>query len=161
MTEQRGMVGPGRYKRIVSVERLDEEGPMVLQATYDDGSVAIADIADHLYGHPMLAAVRDDPLLFARFEIEQGGGLEWPNGADISPSRFWQLHLMHAKEAMHHRDFQGWMKRNGLIIDTAAPVLGISRRQAARYSSGEKLIPRTILLACKGYDAMVAEEDAA
>ena len=164
MTEERDKVGPGRYKRIVAVERVEEDDAMILRETYDDGSIAVADMAKHLYGHPMLEAVRDQPMVFARFEIEQGGGLQWPNGADISPGRFWQLHLMRAKEAMHHWDFRAWMKCHDLIIDSAAPVLGISRRQAARYSSGEKLIPRTILLACKGYDAMQAEkvkEDAA
>jgi hypothetical protein len=34
----------------------------------------------------------------------------------------------------------------------AAEALGLSRRQVAYYASGEHEVPRTVLLACKGWE---------
>ncbi|MCW2242256.1 helix-turn-helix domain-containing protein [Azospirillum canadense] len=49
--------------------------------------------------------------------------------------------------------FRAWMERHGLSLDRAADELGIGRRLVAYYRSGDKEIPRTIALACAGYDA--------
>jgi predicted transcriptional regulator len=40
--------------------------------------------------------------------------------------------------------------RHGLSLSNAAEALGLSRRQVADYASGERPVPRTVLLACKG-----------
>jgi hypothetical protein len=37
-------------------------------------------------------------------------------------------------------------------LTEAAEVLGLSRRQVAYYASGEHEVPRTFLLACKGWE---------
>lgn len=50
--------------------------------------------------------------------------------------------------------FAAWMERNSLSLEGTAQALGISRRMAAYYKSGERLAPRTILLACQGYDSL-------
>lgn len=50
--------------------------------------------------------------------------------------------------------FRAWMERHGFSYDTAADALGISRRLVGYYLSGEKAIPRTIALACAGYDTI-------
>jgi len=42
--------------------------------------------------------------------------------------------------------------RNGLSLTKAAEALGLSRRQVAYYASGEHEVPRTVLLACKGWE---------
>jgi hypothetical protein len=49
--------------------------------------------------------------------------------------------------------------RYGLSLSDAAEALGLSRRQVAYYASGERPVPRTVLLACKGWEA--EKEDAA
>ena len=41
----------------------------------------------------------------------------------------------------------------GLSLTDAAEALGLSRRQVADYASGEHDVPRTVLLACKGWEA--------
>jgi transcriptional regulator with XRE-family HTH domain len=41
----------------------------------------------------------------------------------------------------------------GLSLSQAAEALGLSRRQVAYYASGEHPVPRTVLLACKGWEA--------
>lgn len=46
------------------------------------------------------------------------------------------------------------MHENGLTIDQAAEALGISRRMLIYYRDGEKTIPRSIWLACLGWEAV-------
>lgn len=48
-------------------------------------------------------------------------------------------------------EFIRW--RYGLSLSDAAEALGLSRRQVAYYASGERPVPRTALLACKGWEA--------
>jgi predicted transcriptional regulator len=50
---------------------------------------------------------------------------------------------------------RAWRKPNGLSLALAAEVLGISRRVVAYYESGEHAIPRTVMLACEGWDALL------
>jgi hypothetical protein len=37
-------------------------------------------------------------------------------------------------------------------LTDAAEALGLSRRQVAYYASSERVVPRTVLLACKGWE---------
>ncbi len=50
-------------------------------------------------------------------------------------------------------EFLRWRWRYGLSLSQAAEALGISRRQLAYYASGKHVVPRTVLLACKGWEA--------
>jgi hypothetical protein len=43
------------------------------------------------------------------------------------------------------------MEAHELTLDSAASALGLSRRMIAYYASGEKEIPKTVLLATEGY----------
>ncbi len=48
--------------------------------------------------------------------------------------------------------FIRWRRRYGLSLSGAAEALGNSRRQLAYYASGKHAVPRTVLLACKGWE---------
>ncbi len=50
--------------------------------------------------------------------------------------------------------FRAFLDRHRLTLDAVSAVLGISRRQAAYFAAGNKPIPRTVALACTGYDAV-------
>jgi hypothetical protein len=45
---------------------------------------------------------------------------------------------------------------SALSLSSAGEALGLSRRMVAYYSSGEKKVPRAILLACKGWEVSEA-----
>jgi len=49
--------------------------------------------------------------------------------------------------------FGEWMHRNDLSLTTAAEALGISRRMVSYYRTAHKAIPRSIWLACLGWEA--------
>jgi predicted transcriptional regulator len=50
-------------------------------------------------------------------------------------------------------EFIRWRWKHGLSLTDAAEALGLSRRHVAYYASGEHEVPRTVLLACKGWEA--------
>jgi len=50
------------------------------------------------------------------------------------------------------RTFLQWRLRHGLSLAKTADALGLSRRMVAYYSNGEKPVPKSILLACKGWE---------
>jgi hypothetical protein len=45
-----------------------------------------------------------------------------------------------------------WRWKHRLSLTAAAEAVGMSRRQIAYYVSGEHEVPRTVLLACKGWE---------
>ena len=54
-------------------------------------------------------------------------------------------------------DFTAWMERNQLSLSQAAQAIGMTRRMIAYYKSGARPIPKTVWLACIGYEALQHE----
>ena len=96
------------------------------------------------------------PLLNAKVfaEAKKGEGghsVMWSNELDMGADRLWEMAL---EQTGHHDtvEFLRWRWRYGLSLTNAANALGLSRRQVAYYASGKHRIPRTVLLACKGWE---------
>lgn len=53
-----------------------------------------------------------------------------------------------------HERIWNWLHDTGLTLDQAALALGISRRMIIYYRNGEKPIPRSIWLACLGWEVV-------
>jgi len=51
-------------------------------------------------------------------------------------------------------DFDGWMLKNQLSLSSAAEALGMTRRMIAHYRSGSRPIPKTVQLACIGWESL-------
>ena len=51
-----------------------------------------------------------------------------------------------------------WMHRNQLSLSGAAEALGISRRMVSYYRTAAKAIPRSIWLACLGWEVTRPKE---
>jgi hypothetical protein len=94
-----------------------------------------------------------DPKIFARAEVGEGGhSVVWPGEIDMGAARLWELALEQGGRA-DVVEFIRWRWKHGLSLSAAAEALGLSRRQVAYYASGEHEVPRTVLLACKGWEA--------
>ena len=50
--------------------------------------------------------------------------------------------------------FDEWIKKNSLSLSTAAEALGMTRRIIAHYRSGSRPIPKTVQLACIGWESL-------
>ena len=134
-----------------TIERAKAVGPARLRLAWSDGTDAEVDLAAWLQ-KPAFAALRD-PADFARVKVgDWGQSLVWPGGAEAGADSLW----LETLSATRHADagtFLEWRLRHGLSLTKAAEALGLSRRMVAYYSNGEKPVPKTVLLACRGWEA--------
>jgi hypothetical protein len=52
------------------------------------------------------------------------------------------------------RIFIHWRLRHRMPLEQAAQALGVSTRSISRYSSGKEVVPRTLALACLGWETL-------
>ena len=134
-----------------TIESVKAIGSAQLRLRWSDGAQAELDLSDWLE-KPAFAALRD-PAEFARVRIgDWGHSLEWPSGVGAGADNLW-LETLSALKRQDARTFLEWRLRNGLSLSKAAEALGLSRRMVAYYSNAEKPVPRTVLLACLGWEA--------
>jgi len=94
--------------------------------------------------------LRNDRSLFERVRLlDDGTAIGW--GEDDLEMSVLTLERL-ASESMDNAEFRRFLERHGLTLDGAAAVLGIGRRMAA-YFAADRPIPRTVALACRGYEA--------
>jgi len=137
-----------------TITGVDLDGPARLTLTWSDGRTARIDLTSSLKT-PAFKALKD-PVLFEKVEIgDWGHSLSWPDGTEIGADSLW-LDSLSAWGRDDTRAFLEWRLRHALSLAKAAEALGLSRRQIAYYSSGEKVVPKPILLACRGWEALQA-----
>lgn len=126
-------------------------GDKKLEIGWDDGCIAPVDLSDVIGAHKALAALRKKGE-FAKVAVSADRwSLEWPNGVDFGAAQLRRWADEQAGEAMRVADFRAWMEEHGLTQEAAAQALGLSRRMIAYYLSGEKPIPKTVMLATEGW----------
>lgn len=93
-------------------------------------------------------------MVFEQVVIEEWGhGLDWPGGLDMGADRLYQMCREQAG-LFSPSAFDGWIKKNRLSLTTAADALGMTRRMIAHYRSGSRPIPKTVQLACIGWESL-------
>jgi hypothetical protein len=136
--------------RIRTITTANVTGAASVHLAWSDGTQADIDLSDALADRGF--ATLRDPMEFARVAVgDWGHGLAWPGGAEMGADRLW-LETLAANGHGDARAFLEWRMRHGLSLSKAAEALGVSRRMVAYYSNGEKVVPRAILLACKGWE---------
>jgi Protein of unknown function (DUF2442) len=128
-------------------------GPNALELAWDDGHVAKADLGEVIAGHAALKPIRAARAFAKAVLSRDGWSVEWPGDIDFGSPQLRRWADEQAGEAMRAGDFRKWMETHELTLDGAASALGLSRRMIAYYASGEKPIPKTVLLATDGYRA--------
>jgi hypothetical protein len=124
--------------------------PATLALRWSDGTQAELDLGT-LLRDGRLRALRE-PSELSRVRIgECGHSLEWPSGVELGADSLW-LETLSATGHGDARAFLEWRLRHGLSLAKTADALGLSRRMVAYYSNGEKAVPKSILLACKGWE---------
>lgn len=128
-------------------------GAQGLMLTWSTGEALHCDLAAIISGHAAFAPLAD-PGVFSKVAMEEWGhGLDWPDGLDLGADRLYQLCREQAG-LLSPAAFDEWMKRNQLSLSTAAEALGMTRRMIAHYRSGSRPIPKTVQLACIGWEAL-------
>lgn len=120
-----------------------------LRVRWSSGMVADLDLSD-LVKKKAFKSLRGNAFQHARLD-EWGHSVEWPDGTAIGADALWRRTLL----ARGHEDavaFLDWRMMHGLSLSEAAEALGLSRRMVAYYSSGTRAVPKTVLLACRGWE---------
>ena len=126
-------------------------GPLCLMIQWDTGESYGVNLAALVTRTQAYAPLRE-PTFFECVTVEEWGhGLDWPGGLDLGADRLYDLCREQAG-MLSPSGFDHWMRRNGLSLATAATALGMTRRMIAHYRSGSRPIPRTVQLACLGWE---------
>lgn len=124
----------------------------ILAICFMNGKTFKVDLRDFVQRLKGLRSLRD-PAVFARADVGEGGfSIVWPGDLDVGADRLYEMALEQNGRA-DAVAFIRWRWRNKLSLSKAAETLGVSRRMVAYYESGEQEVPRTVLLALKGWEA--------
>jgi uncharacterized protein YbdZ (MbtH family) len=136
----------------IRVASVSSAGEHTLRTGFANGKTLTVDLKALIHRLKGLRPLRDADV-FARASVGEGGhSVVWPGEIDIGAARLWELALEQSGRA-DAVEFIRWRWKHGLSLSAAAEALGLSRRQVAYYASGEHEVPRTVLLACKGWEA--------
>ncbi len=135
--------------RLESVETgLDK----AITVTYTDGRKVCVDLTEIIHSLDIFTPL-DDPAAFATAAVTDfGWSLEWDCGASLDSDRILEMALEQSG-MMENVRFRHWQETYGLSLSDAAQAIGVTRRTVSQYRSGKRPVPRTVSLACKGWEA--------
>jgi hypothetical protein len=123
-----------------------------LTVSFVNGSCGIVKMKDFIFTISGLTPLRD-PVAFSGAVLgEYGWEVEWPQldiqiGAD---TLFADMLEQRSETPADH--FTVWRIRNNLSLAAASRELGVTIRTVSAYGSGARPVPRTVQLACIGWE---------
>ncbi len=126
-----------------------------LLLTFADGERFEVDLVSTIRRLRVLAPLKDQRLFMTARLGEFNDTVVWGNDDSLELAAD-NLRAMAIEQAggISHEFVVRWMYENELNLDAAAAALGMSRRMVAYYRSGAKPVPRTVALACLGWQAL-------
>lgn len=125
-----------------------------LRLNYVDGQEFEVDLGEWIATSPILHPLKDAALFAQAKTGFAGRSVEWiTDELDLGADNLRNLAIEQAGGIGHERIWN-WLHETGLTLEQAANALGISRRMLIYYRDGEKAIPRSIWLACLGWEAV-------
>jgi len=127
-----------------------------LHLTYADGCDFHVDVFPMIQRAPVLAPLRHASI-FQQARLGAFGGCVAFGDDDNLELAADNLRAPAIEQSggYSHEYLFDWMHRHGLTQQAAADALGLSRRMLGYYLSGAKPLPRTVALACMGWEAQV------
>lgn len=137
-----------------TIAALTVRPPFALTLTFADGVTLPVDLAGAVKAYPALAAL-GDPKLFASARVDaRGGYVVWiDDDLELAADNLRNMAVEQAGGIGHER-LVNWMHKHGLSQARAAEAIGVSRRMLNYYLSGAKTIPKTVWLACLGWETV-------
>ena len=123
-----------------------------LNVSFVDGSCGIVNMKDFIFSLSGLIPLRD-PVAFSGVVLgEYGWESEWPQlDIQVGADTLFADMLDQRSETPADR-FTVWRIRNSLSLSAASRELGVTVRTISAYGSGARPIPRTVQLACIGWE---------
>lgn len=123
-----------------------------IHAAFSDGAEMTVELGDKIASLPALVALAE-PAVFATASVgEYGHNLAFSIGEVFGADNVYAWGIEQRGETSHAMLWE-WMHRNGLTQERAAEAIGISRRMLSYYLAAAKPIPKTVWLACLGFEA--------
>jgi len=125
----------------------------VLQLSYADGQRFQLDIKPLIRRSKVLLPLKE-MAVFATAALGEWGGSVVFSGDDnleLAADNL-RARAIEQQGGHSHEYLFNWMQRNGLTQQQAAAALGLSRRMLGYYLSAAKPLPRTVALACIGWE---------
>jgi hypothetical protein len=123
-----------------------------LNVHFADGSSGIVSLKDSIFTLPGLAPLHDPAAFSGAVLSEFGWEVEWPQfDIQIGADTLFADMLDQRSESPADR-FTVWRIRNGLSLAAASRELGVTVRTVSAYGSGARPVPRTVQLACIGWE---------
>lgn len=137
-----------------TITALTVRPPFGLSVSFADGETFDVDLESMVKAHPSMDLLCEASL-FNRARIDDRGGyLVWiDDDLELAADNLRNLAVEQSGGIGHER-LWGWMNKHGLTQERAAAALGVSRRMLNYYLSGAKPIPKTVWLACLGWETM-------
>jgi hypothetical protein len=114
------------------------------------GREDLVDVSPAVFGYKVYRPLRSEPLFLTGTIADDGDAVSW--GKDdlmMSADTIQSL----AQESWSPGEFIDFLKRMNLTQESAAALLGRSRRQIATYAT-KGPIPRVVTLACYGFESL-------
>jgi len=137
-----------------NVNRLESVRPtsgMTLEVRYTGGQVMRVDFSELPERFAVFEELRQPAFFRAAVVGDRGHSLEWPNGEGLDADRVMEMALEQSGRT-DTLEFRRWQDRHKLSLAKAAEAIGLSRRTVSQYRTGARPVPRTVALACKGWE---------
>lgn len=136
------------------VSKVSAEAGHRLAIEFIDGATYVLDLSADVRALPGLRPLQDDAA-FSGVRVSDGGwSVEWPAfDIQVGADTLWLDALEQNAATDGQRDFLRWRSRNGLSLAVAAEALGLTSRTVSAYGTGARPVPKTVLLACEGWEA--------
>lgn len=134
------------------IEAISALADRQLHVLFADGWATAIDLDGFISEHAILQPLLDAARFCAVHVGEWGFDVTWDDGGDLTIAATTLRRLAEAQYGGPRQQFNEWMTRNGLLLSKAADSLGMTRRMIAHYRTGTRPIPKTVLLACKGWE---------
>jgi hypothetical protein len=142
------MMSETKAVRISSVKYADEYS---LRLRWVNGKTMSVDLQVPVNGLKGMRPLRNKTMFAQASKGDGGHSVVWPGDIDMGADRLWEMTL-EQNGRMDAVEFIRWRSRHGLSLTEAAEALDLSRRQVAYYASGDRPVPRYVLLALKGWE---------
>ena len=141
---------PMKRPRLSAVQALPDYR---LALTFIDGQQLTLDLSRDVRTYPGLQPLLEAGAFASATLGDDGWSVEWPEqDIQIGADTVYLDALAQNAADENTRIFIDWRARTGLPLNQAAEALGVSARSITRYSSGREAVPRSLALACLGWD---------
>ena len=154
-----GTIEPKKTMKLLPPHKIERVKPLPnnrLMIFFADGLIGETDITAFIAEHTILHPLKQ-PNVFTNVQLgEWGFDVTWDNGGDLTIPATVLRRITETQIGNPVQIFNQWMQRHDLTLTTAAESLGMTKRMIAYYRAGTKAIPKTVLLACLGWDYLTS-----